>query len=175
MRVRFPESEQPVEEKNAPLSIEIRNDHARILHQLRQVIVSGNLERPAVSRVTVALGAHHLAEEETLYEPIKPLRHVSVGRAQQYHLVLDDLMDSIETSSQTDKSLHCRLLLLENLLEHHFFIVDQVLLPAFIGNFSMADQLVFGEEYRRRYHKYVAILTRRGTARSKPQLVTLPT
>ena len=136
------------------ISTEIRNDHVWILHALRQIVRHGSLELAEIRRVTNVIGAHHLAEEETLYEPLKTLRHTSVGRAQQYHIILDDLTHSIELGRRRDRSTRSQILLLENLLEHHFYIEEQVLLPAFVGNFSAAHQLMFGEEYRHRFSKY---------------------
>lgn len=161
-------------QNNSTLSTEIRNDHLWILHQLRQIAGRGGLKSSEIRNVTGALGAHHLAEEETLYEPVKTLRHTSVGRAQQYHIVLDDLTQSIEHGRLSNKAMHCQILLLENLLEHHFFIEEQVLLPAFNGNFTVADQLAFGEEYRRRFDRYVQKLDSGNSQEHRPCLAAVP-
>lgn len=155
---------------NSTLSTEIRSDHVWILHELRQIVRRGSFERSEIRRVTTALGAHHLAEEETLYEPIKALRRASVDRAEQYHIVLDDLTHSIEFASRVDPSVNGQILLLENLLEHHFFIEEQVFLPALVGNFSESDQWVFGEEYRLRFRNHMDVSGARKTIERWPRV-----
>jgi hypothetical protein len=159
---------------SSTLSVEIRRDHVWILHQLRQVARRGNPELSEIRAIINVLGAHHLAEEETLYEPIKFLRNTSVDCAQQYHIVLDNLTHSIEQGGHSDNVKRCQILLLENLLEHHFSAEEQLLLPAFNGNFSATDRLVFGHEYRRRVNRYAEMLGRRALHRRSSRLAVVP-
>lgn len=142
------------------LADEICNDHERILNRLNQLSDRHGIAANSVRPILAAIGAHHLAEEETLYNALKSCAHAGVGEAQVYHLVLDDLTYSIERNEQSDEPLNYQLRLLQHLLEHHFMAEETQLLEIMDRKFSLQQQLDLGVQYRELYRKNITALQR---------------
>ncbi len=144
------------------LTDEIRNDHERILSRLRQLSARPGITANSVRPIMAAIGAHHLAEEDTLYDALKTFALAGVGEAKVYHLVLDDLTHTIECDQLNAEPLRYQLRLLEHLLEHHFKVEETQLLEILVGKFSLQQQLGLGREYRERYRNNISALQRAG-------------
>ena len=147
--------------RDISLADEIYDDHKKILIYIQHLCQQHQISRSAVRALATIMGAHHLAEEEILYSVLNTTTAQArdqVGLAQGYHLVLDDLMYGIEQGDRLDETLRYQLLLLENLLRHHFLMEENELLPIFVDTFSRQQQCNFGYLYRQLYEQNIAIL-----------------
>lgn len=127
---------------------EICSDHARIMGQLEALIDCRAWKKGRSRQLFALIGAHHLAEEETLYSGLFPERSQSVGQALAFHAVLDDLIHNIEKNQGVDSSLQYELLLLHHLLGLHFDAEEAELLELFVEQNSVDFQFRLGQEYR---------------------------
>ena len=140
------------------LADEIRNDHKRILNRLQQLINRRRIEPEFVRPTIAAIGAHHLAEEDTLYDALKSFALASIGEAQVYHLVLDDLTHDIDVGGCSGETLQYQLSLLLHLLENHFQFEETQLLETLSSKFSIGQQVELGRQYRQRYRQSITAL-----------------
>lgn len=137
------------------------------------------MTRSSVREVTMAIGAHHLAEEETLYEALRGVAEMHVGQAKVFHQVLDDLTHTIECGGQLDEPLRYQMLLLKQLLVNHFQMEEALLLELFAEEFPRQENVDLGRLYRLRYQKYLTLIdsrnrqNRTGNSRPVPSLVPL--
>jgi len=143
------------------LADEICDDHERILCRLEQLAEREAIDAKSAQPILVAIGAHHLAEEDTLYDALKSYALASIGEAQVYHMVLDDLTHAIDGSHQSEDPLRYQLRLLRHLLEHHFMMEETQLLEILIDRFSLKQQLALGRQYRERYRQNIRALRRK--------------
>ena len=147
------------------LADEIRADHGRILDSLGRLASDGEIDDDHIESVLVTIGAHHLAEEETLYAALDERESAAIGQARAYHVVLDELVDSIQDWSFRDEPVRHRIELLKNLMRQHFEFEEERFLDGIDGLLPVDEQDELGTDYRRRCGDYRQILKRRFESR----------
>ena len=136
----------------------IREDHQSILEGVREIRRRSSIDREAISKLSLAVGAHHLAEEDTLYDVLSSVASARVGEARAYHIVLDDLTHAIERGPRIQETTRDQVRLLEQLLRHHFRTEESELLEILPDNLTAEDLRQLGRTYRRRYRDNLATI-----------------
>lgn len=140
---------------------EIRADHAQILMQMKKLIHRVSIRQVHLDRLFLEIGAHHLAEEDTLYDATKPFAVESVGQAQAFHLVLDDFAQTIQFGDRTHEPLRYQLLLLQHLLDENFRFEEGQLMNVLSTAVSTRRQRALGQRYRFCYQQNLIKLSNR--------------
>lgn len=141
------------------LSEEICSDHQIIVSRVRSLCTQSTPNRTKLYELMTITGAHHLAEEEVLYDQFRHAAGQAVGEAKVFHLILDDLSHSIGNDGiHFCETLVSQLSLFDRLLQHHFMIEESELLLPMADAMSLRKQIALGQRYREHFLRNLILL-----------------
>lgn len=130
---------------------EICDDHDYIICHLDTLISAEEISHDEAHEALTTIGAHHIAEEQTLYTQLQPVFPQAMGQSQVYHTVLDDIIHSVASTSTTSEQRRFELSLLRDLLRHHFDTEESEHLTYIAEQLSGHEQNRLGRLYRLKF------------------------
>ena len=136
---------------------EIRSDHQRLIATLDQLIAREKTpERfSKLKRCLTQLGAHHLAEEESILQAMKCCQHDELGEIQAFHEVLDNLADTISFGGPKSETLEHELRVLRHLISLLSDAEETKVLTMAEWELSLPKRVELASNYRTKCDEYL--------------------